>query len=261
MSADHGELKLDLRDARRSNGEIAVCELSVQQWGMGGWVDVVSMKPSWSTPNPTAYEVKATRSDFQRDVQRGKYRNYLPYFCRFYFATPSGLVSKDEVPEGCGLIVRGENGWHGVVGPRVREVEGEAWTQLLHALLLRQKDAPWRVKEDSRALRAARIRRYGEHRELRKVLAEDTASALRTADQKARHHEHARKHLARALGRDDPGDATVRELARDLVKREATGHEVRERIATEVGWKMDHVERAVTRLREELDAIANGAGE
>lgn len=53
----------------------------------------------------------------------GKYEKYLPHCNRLYFAAPKGLLKKEEIPEGVGLIVRGEQGWTTVKGAKKRELE------------------------------------------------------------------------------------------------------------------------------------------
>ena len=47
-----------------------------------------------------------------------KWRRYLLVFPRVYFAVPSGLVKKAEVPDEAGLIVRGDKGWTTVKAAR-----------------------------------------------------------------------------------------------------------------------------------------------
>jgi len=83
--------------------------------------DVVAILKSFTNPSFTIYEVKVSRSDFNGDVNRGKYRQYFDYCSQFYFAAPSGLIKKDEVPEECGLTVRGVNGWRVVKVAHRRE--------------------------------------------------------------------------------------------------------------------------------------------
>jgi hypothetical protein len=63
--------------------------------------DAISITKSWTSPMIRVYEVKVSRSDFQRD---GKYQCYLPYCHEFYFVVPKGMVKKEEVPDGIGLI-------------------------------------------------------------------------------------------------------------------------------------------------------------
>lgn len=64
-------------------------------------MDAWAMAKSWAHPRTWAYEVKVSRSDFQRD---NKWQGYLQYCNEFYFACPSGLIKPEEVPDGCGLL-------------------------------------------------------------------------------------------------------------------------------------------------------------
>ncbi len=73
--------------------------------------DVFSMQKAYENFQATVYEVKVDRGDFLRDANGGKYRRYLPHCNRLYFATPAGLVAKEEVPEECGLTTLGPHGW------------------------------------------------------------------------------------------------------------------------------------------------------
>lgn len=97
--------------------------------------DVLAIRKSFSNPTFIIYEVKISRSDFNADVNEGKYRKYFNHCCQLYFAVPSGLVKKEETPEGTGLIVRGENGWHVVKAAPRREHKLDE--QLLLKLLMR----------------------------------------------------------------------------------------------------------------------------
>jgi hypothetical protein len=54
---------------------------------------------------PTGFEIKATRSDFLRELARpDKTARYMRLCQFFYYATPTGLVQPHEVPEKAGLI-------------------------------------------------------------------------------------------------------------------------------------------------------------
>ena len=88
-----------------------------------GQADVITVKPSYTRFNLDIYEVKVTRSDFLQDVKKGKYKKYLPYCNRLYFAVVGDIVNKNEIPEGVGLIKYGKNGWHTVKAPKKREIE------------------------------------------------------------------------------------------------------------------------------------------
>jgi len=89
----------------------------------GGRADVFAIRPSWSKRDLRVYEVKTSRSDFLRDVNADKWRRYLPFCNRLYFACPSGLVKRAEVPDPAGLVTRNENGWRVVKPPIPREIE------------------------------------------------------------------------------------------------------------------------------------------
>jgi len=84
--------------------------------------DVLAITKSYSPVVIRVYEVKISRGDFQRDVFGGKYKSYLPFCNYLIFATPAGLIKKDEVPEGCGLISHGEKGWRTVKSPNKRDI-------------------------------------------------------------------------------------------------------------------------------------------
>jgi len=47
------------------------------------------------------FEVKSCRRDFTSDK---KWQSYLPYCTHFAFAAPKGVISKNELPKGVGLV-------------------------------------------------------------------------------------------------------------------------------------------------------------
>ena len=125
------ELQTDLARHLRSVGWLTFTEIEVPGTEgdsyASGRVDVVAVKPHhYAQRDLRAYECKSTRSDFLHDVGSDKWRRYLLVFPRVYFAVPSGLVKKAEVPDEAGLIVQGDNGWttvkaaRGHVSPRSR---------------------------------------------------------------------------------------------------------------------------------------------
>lgn len=180
----HGDLADDLALARRGVGEAVVTELNLRSRGTGGYVDVATLKLSWASPVTTGYEIKVSRADFLRDVQTAKFERYLPYFRRFYFACPAGLISKEEVPEGCGLMVRGEERWSGVKAPRLREVTPEIDAHLRLAMIMGCHPGPWNRRKESRAARIQRFEfttwRQLQYRGMR--LGRRVVEALRDAD-------------------------------------------------------------------------------
>ena len=88
-------------------------------------VDVYALKKTYRV-QANIYEVKVTKQDFRHDVEAGKYEAYLPWATRVFFLVPKGLVTKDEVPDTCGLITwDADKGLHTVRGGPHRQVTGE----------------------------------------------------------------------------------------------------------------------------------------
>jgi hypothetical protein len=84
--------------------------------------DVITVKPSYNRFNLDIYEVKVTRSDFLQEIKKKKYEASLLHCNRFYFAVMQGIAKADEIPDGLGLIVRGDNGWSTVKAAKNRDV-------------------------------------------------------------------------------------------------------------------------------------------
>lgn len=117
-------LKSDLSEHLRGQGflvweEVACVAFSVES--SAGRMDVYAMKPQYGERWSAAYEVKLTRADFLQDRNSGKYEKYRSQARRFYYAVPRGLVKLSEVPDECGLISRGPNGWRHIRHPKPNE--------------------------------------------------------------------------------------------------------------------------------------------
>ncbi len=79
--------------------------------------DVYTIPCSFSRFTPLAYEVKVSMADFRRDITKGKYTDYLAYASGVIFACPAGLLKRDDIPAGAGLMTRGDEGWRVVKAP------------------------------------------------------------------------------------------------------------------------------------------------
>jgi len=143
QSWQHDELQADLARSRRGVGDVTYQKLSLGFWGGSGEMDVFSIRLSRTQPRPTCYEVKVSRSDFLADVRSGKHRRYEPWAERCYFATPAGMVKRDEIPDGWGLITRGANGWNGAKAPKPGRIQDRDWRGLMLAVLLNMHPGPW----------------------------------------------------------------------------------------------------------------------
>ncbi len=143
MTWTHDDLQADLAASRIGNGEIVLQKLSLGYWGGGGEMDVFSMKLSRTQPRPTCYEIKISRADFMSDIRSEKYKQYEQWCERGYFAVPRGLVAKEEVPTGWGLMLRGDKGWYSVKQSRMGPVQIDAWRPLFLAVILKMFPGPW----------------------------------------------------------------------------------------------------------------------
>ncbi|WP_175920363.1 hypothetical protein [Burkholderia pyrrocinia] len=96
--------------------------------------DVYTVPCSFARFQPVAYECKISVADFRRDVTAGKWTSYLRFAAGVIFAAPAGLLKKEDIPAGCGLIVRGPDGWRSLKGPTLKNMENlprDAWVKLI----------------------------------------------------------------------------------------------------------------------------------
>lgn len=128
----HDQLQADLAE-HLLNPERLVWQN--MQIGMAGSPrpDVYTIKKSYSKPHPISYEIKVSKSDFLSDMKTGKWQAYLQFSCAVVFCVPKGLITKNDLPAGCGLMVRDENGWHTLKAPKLEraKIPEEAFMKLL----------------------------------------------------------------------------------------------------------------------------------
>lgn len=121
MSWGHNELARDLANHFRGAGRMVWEDMQLGPSGSPR-PDVFTMAKSFVRPQPTTYEVKVSVSDFRSDITSGKWQSYSDFSAAIYFAVPRGLVNKGDVPNGCGLIVRGDGGWRAVKKATVQKI-------------------------------------------------------------------------------------------------------------------------------------------
>ncbi len=96
-----------LLEARHSKDVfVSECKDGPTQWGSHSRMDAWVMPRSWAHPSTTGYEIKVSRSDFLKD---DKWPRYLDLCNWLYFVAPKDVISKDEVPEQCGLLEVSKN--------------------------------------------------------------------------------------------------------------------------------------------------------
>jgi hypothetical protein len=134
VSWDHDALAADLAGYLRGTRDRMVWT-DMQMGPVGSpRPDVYSLAKSYSSFLPLAYEVKISVADFRRDVTAGKWQSYLKYAAGVIFAAPAGLLKKEDIPAGCGLLVRSDAGWRAQRGPTLRAIDNmprDAWMKLL----------------------------------------------------------------------------------------------------------------------------------
>lgn len=75
--------------------------------------DVYTMQKSYTNPDPRAFEIKVSASDFRADVSAGKAMGYLQFAGSVTFCMPADVAKqvRGDLPQGAGLLVRGPTGW------------------------------------------------------------------------------------------------------------------------------------------------------
>lgn len=96
----------------------------------------------WPSKNfrSVAYEVKISRSDFMHEIADPAKRSFAEeYAMECWFATPSGMVATDEVPEGWGLVVLDKAGTLKTMKmPKQKPQLEKAWPMGFVASMLRK---------------------------------------------------------------------------------------------------------------------------
>lgn len=124
----HDELAADLASHLNGYKPGAVTWLDMQLGPAGSpRPDVYSIAHTYTALRATAFEVKVSRADFLRDATAGKALGYRRFAGAVVFAAPAGLLSKGEIPEGCGFIQRHEDGWRYARKPVLSPVENLPW--------------------------------------------------------------------------------------------------------------------------------------
>ncbi|WP_334054194.1 hypothetical protein [Burkholderia cepacia] len=247
--------------------------------------DVYTVPCSFARFQPVAYECKISVADFRRDVTAGKWTSYLRFAAGVIFAAPAGLLKKEDVPAGCGLIVRGPDGWRSLKGPTLKNMENlprDAWIKLIIDGMARLADQnheqlraglcnEWTLEKKLRArlgdvvADAVRDQLHAERRlktatERLENLAEEAENERRLILDRAKKHaerdaaqvDAARIELARALGL--PASAGAWEIAsacKQAARRLSTDPEIRR-----LRQQLERIQVAIESAAEPLPHIA-----
>jgi hypothetical protein len=171
MDLSHDQLANNLATHLMSDDRMVWEDIPV---GKAGSVrpDVLTIQKSFANPNPISYEIKVSVSDFRSDVTKAKWRNYLDFSYGVVFAVPKGLVTKADIPNGCGLITFNGQSWNTVKRPILNpsELGGELLLKLLIAGKERETSRPVIKNRD--------FDKYAHHETLRKKFGKDFSSKI-----------------------------------------------------------------------------------
>ncbi|WP_186288569.1 hypothetical protein [Burkholderia gladioli] len=193
--------------------------------------DVYSVPCSFARFQPVAYECKISVADFRRDVTAGKWTSYLR------FAAPAGLLKKDDIPAGCGLIVRGPDGWRTLKGPTLKNMENlprDAWVKLIIDGLPRE------IERAKREGRAEIVSEWKLTHLLRAKLGDLVADAVRDRLSAERRLHDATEALKTAAKEAEDERQLILSRSRERAQRDATLiDEARAALAQSLGLRAD----------------------
>lgn len=136
MNLSHDALAEDLA-AHLAGYSVPMVVWTDMQLGPAGSArpDVYAIEKTYTALRARVFEVKVSRADFLSDVTSGKYLRYSAFAGSITFATPAGLITKAEVPKGCGLITRSPEGvWRYQRKPTMQptpDLSRHAWLKLV----------------------------------------------------------------------------------------------------------------------------------
>lgn len=128
--------------------------------------DVLTIEKSFAKPKPISYEIKVSVADFRADITSGKWKGYLQFSDGVVFAVPKGLITKKDIPNGCGLMTFNGQFWNTVKRPTLQNSTLD--NELLLKLLIGGKDrqtTSTSIKQrtfDERMHEAALMKKFGD---------------------------------------------------------------------------------------------------
>lgn len=172
MTWTHDALAEDLKSYLSENkaARMIWCDMQLGPAGSPR-PDVYALPKSYSKFLPFAYEVKISRSDFQTDINAGKWQKYYAFASAVVFAVPDGLIKTTELPDGAGLYVRKAATWRMAKAPKINHLDNlprDAWMKLV-------MDGLERVSKERRSHNEYLLR----ERAFKQALGDEIASLVR----------------------------------------------------------------------------------
>lgn len=134
--------------------------------------DVLTIEKSFANPNPISYEIKVSVSDFRSDVTSGKWMGYLDFSSAVVFAVPKGLITKNDLPNGCGLMTFNGEFWNTVKRPTLSP------SNLNNELLLKLLISGNERQTNKYQVKNRDFNEHEHHEKLRKKFGDDLRSKL-----------------------------------------------------------------------------------
>lgn len=147
--------------------------------GPGGSVrpDVFIMEKSFANPNPISYEVKVSVADFRSDVTKAKWKAYLGFSYGLVFAAPRGLITRKDIPTGCGFIQYNGTIWHTVKRPTLHPCTIDS------AMMLKLLIDGERLETQTKPIKNRDFDEWQHHETLRKKFGQDIRQKLALIDE------------------------------------------------------------------------------
>jgi hypothetical protein len=228
-----GEIKALLAARHAKDTWVPECNTGSSWRGcrrLDGW----ALVSTWSPVTTIGYEIKDARSDFLRD---DKWPAYLPYCHLFYFVCPRGVIAKEEVPEGCGLIYAGARLLTTIKAPR-HEPQARALNDLMTYVLMSRVSIKANMYEQAADSGADYWRGWLERRDDHELLGRSVSAELQrrvaAAEDEARGARRERQAVdnlvqeleARGLSLNDGRERWNARRAVDRLLREESGDRV-----------------------------------
>lgn len=159
-------------------------------------LDAWVMRKSWAHRGSIGYEIKVTRSDFERDQKWLAYVSYCHAFC---FVCPGGLIRATDLPPGIGLLWASQNGerLHVKVKPKWHDPDPEKLLQIMTYVLMARTKIDAEGTEPVGLDRLKEMRKWVEEADARDELAhfvgEHVRKRLSEADERCSAIEHKEK--------------------------------------------------------------------
>jgi len=120
QAARRASVSYDKKYMETEYGKIPIPTYSVNGVAIA---DVVNIRPSFTRFCVDIFEVKVSRADLMKDIKTEKYKKYLPFCHRFYYACESGICKTAEIPPECGLYIHGKISWRCTKGSDVSDID------------------------------------------------------------------------------------------------------------------------------------------